>query len=322
MSEIVAIICPSGNQCSFLLPLLHEKKRFKLRLAAHSKDSAAKLQTQYPKAEVQICDITSLDACRSLLRGATSVYHIGPSFHTREEEMGYNVIDAAVLESQRPGNVFAHFVLSSVLATQLRALAQHDLKSRVEERLLLSPLNWTVLQPTNYMDHYPIAALAGAERPVVERMWDPLMANSVVSLRDLGEAGAKVLEEREKHYFAQYPLASTMPVSDADVVAAISRRIGKDIELKVLSFETAVNNLMGYVCKGAVQFSGNGSGSSESVVDGETRPDIVRDKAEKLVTFYRRRGLRGSPNVLRWLLGHDTMSVDQYVELEMQAAGL
>ena len=63
--------------------------------------------------------------------------------------MGFNMVDAAVVECRREGNMFRHFVLSSVLGTQHRNLMQHDLKSYIEERLFLSPLNWTILKPTN-----------------------------------------------------------------------------------------------------------------------------------------------------------------------------
>jgi uncharacterized protein YbjT (DUF2867 family) len=113
MSEILVVTCPSGKQCSRLLPLLYEKGKFRLRLAAHSPSSVTKLQATYPKADVQPCDLTSREACRSLLQGATAVYHVGPSLNSAEKEIGFNMVDAAVVESQRPGNNFKHFVFSS-----------------------------------------------------------------------------------------------------------------------------------------------------------------------------------------------------------------
>jgi hypothetical protein len=54
------------------------------------------------------------------------------------------------------------------------------------------------------MDAYPVAALAGQEKPVLKKWWRPEHKNSVIALRDLAEASAKVLHEREVHYLAEY----------------------------------------------------------------------------------------------------------------------
>jgi uncharacterized protein YbjT (DUF2867 family) len=94
---------------------------------------------------------------------------------------------------------------------------QRDLKSYIEERLMPLPLNFTFLQPTNFMDVFPIRMLASQENPVMERLWTAEIPNSMIALDDLAEAAAKVLNEREAHYLAQYPLCSTLPISDAEV---------------------------------------------------------------------------------------------------------
>ena len=287
MSDILVVTCPSGKQCSHLLPLVYNQGRLKLRLAAHSKDSQERLKAKYPDAEVVESDISEPKACHQLLKGATAVYHVGPSFHSREREMGINMVDAAVAESQRPGNVFKHFVFSSVLNTQHRQLMQHDLKSFIEERLMISPIYWTILQPTNFMDAYPVQMFASMDKPFIEKLWTPEIPNSVVALRDIAEASAKVLNEREKHYYGEYPLCSTMPVSDADVVRAISKAIGKDIEIRTPSFETGVNKAMNYLFGGKASdlYAGEQSGDFKLAAEGDLRGDISRDAAERLVLF-------------------------------------
>lgn len=330
MAEILVITCPSGKQCSHLIPLLYGKGTFKLRLAAHSEKSATNLRSKYPDAEVVSTDLTELKACQRMVRGATSVYHVGPSFHSREKEIGFNMIDAAVVESERPGNVFKHFVFSGVLATQHRNLMQHDLKSYVEERLYLSPLNWTILKPTNFMSAYPVAMLAQAENPAMERLWNAEVPNSLIALEDLAEAAAKVLNEREAHYLAEYPMCSTMPCSDMDVAKAIEKRIGKKITVTSPSFEVGVQRTLNYLfgTKAAKDlnevFTDNKRESIASGLsnDSDLRSDIARDSAERLVLFYNRRGLVGSPNVLRWLLGREPTTVEQWIDIEMTKAGL
>ncbi|KAF9876630.1 NmrA-like family protein [Colletotrichum karsti] len=312
MSEILVVTSASGRQNAQLLPLLTSSKRFKLRLASHSEASASKLRMRYPGAEVVVVDLTSLDACRDLVRGATTVYHVGPSIHSREREMGFNMIDAATAEFQGEGSQFKHFVFSSVLGTQHRKLMQHDLKSFVEERLMLSPIPWTILQPTNFMDAYPVARLASMETPVMERLWKPDMPNSMIALKDLAEAAAKVLTEREKHFYAQYPLSSTLPTTDAEVFEAISKKIGKDVQFKTPTFEVGVDNLLSLLF---------GTSSTLSA-EGDLRPDVTRDEAERLILFYNRYSLAGNPNVLRWLLGREPTTVEQWVKLQLDEAKL
>ncbi|KAE8371436.1 hypothetical protein BDV26DRAFT_298802 [Aspergillus bertholletiae] len=321
MSETLVITCPSGKQCSRLIPLLYNQGKFHLRLAAHSDSSARKLQSDYPDAEVVTIDLQSAPDCRKLLHRATAIHAVLPSLHSHEKEIGFNLIDAAVTESRREGNVFQHFVLSSVLGTQHRSLLQHDLKSYVEERLFLSPLDcWTVLKPTNFLDVYPVAELAAQENPVLERWWNPEHANSVIALADLAEASAKVLNERERHYLAEYPLCSTMPISETEVVRIIERRIGKKIELTMPSFETGVNRLIRVLYSGEEEKKkkkkkkGHGELGLGLATEGDLRGDLVRDGAERLILFYNRRGLKGSPNVLRWLLEREPTSVQQWVD--------
>jgi uncharacterized protein YbjT (DUF2867 family) len=207
---------------------------------------------------------------------------------------------------------------------------QHDLKSYVEERLFLSPLNWTIIKPTNFMDAYPVSMLAQQERPILERLWNAKIPNSLIALRDLADAAAKILNEGETHYLAEYPLCSTMPLSDAHVAKTISKKIGKEIEVKSPPFERGVGQALTYLFGAKTRTAAEASNiyaqrefsENELASEGDLRSDIVRDEAERLVLFYNRRGLKGSPNVLRWLLGREPTSLDQWIDIQMKEAGL
>ncbi|OQE32135.1 hypothetical protein PENSTE_c001G07293 [Penicillium steckii] len=282
MTETIVLTCPSGKQSTHLIPLLIQTKRFHLRLAAHSAASKDHLESEYPETEVVQVDLTSLPDCERLLAGTTAIHHVGPSFHSREKEMGFNLIDAAVSEIQKPDSVFKHFVFSSVLSTQHRNLMQHDLKSRVEERLFLSPLNFTILQPTNFLAGYPVAHLAEQSMPSFERLWNPDTANSLIALEDLAEASARVLIERERHYFAQYPLCSTLPISDRDVVRTIEKHLGKKIEIVTPSFEKGVQNTLTFLFGARESNDWVQSDLDSPGAEGDLRPDITRDEAERL----------------------------------------
>lgn len=172
---------------------------------------------------------------------------------------------------------------------------------------------------SQFLDVYPVAALASQERPVLEKWWDPEHTNSVIALDDLAAVSAKVLNEREHHYLAEYPLVSTLPVSETDIIRTIEKRIGKNVELKRPSFETGVNKLIGALYGGAENGEGEiGLGRSSP---GDLRGDFVRDNVEHLILFYNRRGLKGSPNVLRWVLEREPTSVEEWVDGVARKAG-
>ncbi|KAF2169793.1 hypothetical protein M409DRAFT_20208 [Zasmidium cellare ATCC 36951] len=314
MPPIVVVTSPSGKIATHLLPLLAQNNTYTLRLAAHTQSSASTLQKTYPTAEIVPTDLTSPSSCTSLLKDATAAIHIGPSLHSREKEIGLNMVDAAVAETQRPGAVFTHFIFSSVLNTQHRQLMQHDLKSYIEERLMISPasLNWTILKPTNFLDAYPVQLLAGMETPAIERLWTPEVPSSVIALRDIAAAIERVLREGERHYYAEYPLCGTLPVSDREIIETIGRVIEKDVEIRQPTFEGGVERLMFFL------FGEGRGGDFGGSAEGDWRGDICRDGAERLVLFYRRRGLKGSPNILRWLLGREPVGVEEWVRGELR----
>lgn len=154
------------------------------------------------------------------------------------------------------------------------------------------------------MDTFPLAALVAQEKPVLEKWWSPNYPSSLVSLKDLAEVSAKVLEERERHYLAEYPLCSTLPIAETEVVRIVEKRINKSIEVRVPSLEGGADRLMKFLYGG-----GPDEGSK-----GDPRGDLVRITVERLLLYYNSRGLQGSPNVMRWLLEREPTSVEQWID--------
>ncbi|KAJ9271858.1 hypothetical protein DTO212C5_1939 [Paecilomyces variotii] len=97
------------ERAPYLLRHLQPKWK-RLRLTAHSDTSVQLLKEQYPKAEVVKADMNDAADASRLLSGVTAIWHIGPSLHPHEFEVGYTMIDAAVAESRRQGSNFQHFV--------------------------------------------------------------------------------------------------------------------------------------------------------------------------------------------------------------------
>lgn len=87
-----------------------------------------------------------------------------------------------------------------------------DCKRYVEEYLIESGLQYTILQPSHFMDMFPIEKLSEEKQPVFRAQWDPEVPFSYTSRDDLGEVTVKILEQRKAHYYATYQLVSTSPL--------------------------------------------------------------------------------------------------------------
>ncbi|MBA7493056.1 hypothetical protein ES702_03611 [subsurface metagenome] len=308
--EIVVVTAASGKQNKFMIPILLQNPRFKLRLIVNSSSSVSRLQDTYSdeeNVEVLQANLQDYNSCASILKGATTVYHINPN-HPKEAEIGINMVTAAVTEKKRPDSKFQHFVLSTVFCTQISKMLNHARKLKVEEYLIdraapnTGALNWTIIQP-GHLAEALVARLVtamkenpGKDKVPFENQFDVEVPFSYLSLRDLGEASAKVVEERSKHYFATYGLSSTHPMPYKDFIQQIGKKLNVEFDITVLPHEKAVDAN----CISAFRTTD---------VDQATR-----DGPERLVLYYNKRGLLGNPNICSWLLGREPTKPEDMVD--------
>ncbi|MCJ1327157.1 hypothetical protein MMC10_003824 [Thelotrema lepadinum] len=297
-NDLILIVCASGKQASKLLPVI-SKQYSRLRLQVGSEASVQRLSKVYPSAEIVQADLYDRNAVRALFHGVTAAYYVGPSFHPHETECGFNAIDAAVDEQKATNGNFKHFIYSSVLQTQLRKMMNHDCKRYVEEYLFESGLPYTVLKPCNLLDTFPIQALIGQEKPVYNAPWNPEIPSSVLTLDDFAAATARVLTEREEHFFAEYPLCSTLPLRYKELALAAGRALGKPVIVHSATFENFV----------AARLAGFG-GSSAGVP--------ISDGVERMILYYSRHGVCGNPHVLEMLLGRKATTVGEWMAKQLQ----
>jgi uncharacterized protein YbjT (DUF2867 family) len=296
-NDLLVVTCASGKQSSHLLPHIHgEWKR--LRLVVNSLSSEERLKRLYPDAEVVRADMAIAQDCARVLKGSTVVFYVGPSLHPREADCGFNMVEAARAEAS--SGSFKHFVFSSVASAQLRKLLNHDCKRFVEESLMESGLNYTILQPSHFFENTPIGMLMQQEKPFYQMAYNPSVTFSFTALRDMGEATAVVLNERENHYFALYPIISTMPMAYTEFLKTVGDVIGKSIRLEQMPLEAAIDGLIH-------RFFG-----------GKQADPAVFDIVERLLLYYNRRGILGNPSVLEMLIGRKGTSGQEWAETQVK----
>ncbi|KAF9890682.1 hypothetical protein FE257_005548 [Aspergillus nanangensis] len=301
-NDVVLLTCASGKQCSRLIPLLYNKWK-QLRLAVNSPSSEELLKAKYPDATVVRADMSRTDDARRIMSGVTTLLYIGPSVHSHETEIGYTMIDAAYHEAQH--GTLKHFVYSSVLHPRIRKLMNHDCKRYVEEYLIESGLNYTIVQPSHILDQFPVEKLLQSKDPVFPASFDPQVTFSFTALQDLAEAFANVINEREKHYLAEYTACSTGPVSYADVIGMLSEEIGKPIHIFKKDYYESADQFVSMLQVGK---------------DGDV-PRGTRDAIHRLLLYYNFYGIKGNTNVLEWLIGRKSTSVEDFLRQRILEIG-
>ena len=166
-------------------------------------------------------------------------------------------------------------------------------------------LNYTILGPGHFMDRniQMLVNQANQDKPVYKALYNPENLFSFMSLDDLSEISQLVIEQRETHYFAQYPLCSTEAMSYIDFVRIMSRVIGKEIHIERNGYQEAVDLMSSMIFK-------------------TKEPDQrFKDGPERMLLFYNTHpnALVGNTNICRELLKREPTSIEQAARAMLKA---
>lgn len=225
-------------------------------------------------------DASTIDAA---LASCDSIIHIGPPMHPKEVEITSRFIDAA-----RAHGV-SRFVYYSVMHPLRRVVRHHRLKLDAEEKLIESGLPYTIVQPIRYMQHLELIWKKVLETGVHAMPFNVDVKFNVADLRDLADATA-IVATQPGHLYATYELAGPEALSQRDMAEAISRVLGRKIRAEALSLDQMEKNARA-----------GGAGD---------------DRVTQMLTMnrhYDQYGFHGNPNVLRWILGREPNTFENYV---------
>lgn len=248
--------------------------------------------------EVVVGDIRNPDDIVRAMRGVKAVFHICPGgLAYWERDIGYSIIDAAQAEGVE------HVVFSTLMHPIITGLLQHETKRDVEERLVSTPINWTILQPCDYMQTtIPPSTFKTGVLPMSHH---GDTRHSRVDLRDVAEVAVKVLKEGGPHYWARYELCG-MPqsLSGQELAQLIAKVCGRPIEVQALSGTEFMRMW--------AKEEGSPIGSAHGMDDPDGRA-FARQVLFHIEDWYSKHNYVGNPNVLTWLLGRAPRSMEDYV---------
>jgi len=287
--ETILVTAGFGNQARYVIPRLCEAGfRVRAMRATHRPGLGPR---ELGADEVVVGDAVKPDDAARALDGVHGVYHVGPTFHPLERRMGFNMIEQACRADVK------HFVFSSVLHPILTGLPQHSIKRDIEERLLESGLNCTILQPADYMQMSIQGYLA--DSGVFMLGFDLSRRQALVDLADVADVLARIFAEGCAHYGASYELVSRDNLTGHEIAERLSQATGQPVIARLSHISD--EQLAGFF--------------------GITDLSLVRHQVNTLRTvnaWYNRFDFIGNGNVLKMLLGREPTS---YLEFARRTLG-
>ena len=289
-AKTILVTAGNGNQARAVIPKL-VAAGFRVR-AMRRVNREGPGPLDYGAHEVIIGDACDPDDVFQAMEGVHAVYHVGPSFHPKEREMGFNMIEQA----QRAG--VAHFIFSSVLHPILTGLPQHAIKRDIEERLLESGLNFTIMQPADYMQLVSKGVLP--DNGVFFLGWNLQKRQALVDLDDVAEVLTKIVTEGTTHYGATYELSSGDNLSGHGIAESLTQALDRPFTAHQFkhNYDNPIPEILGYYD------------------EEHSRHQMAVFKIVN--AWYHRNDFIGNGNVLRMLLGRNPTS---YVEFARKQFG-
>jgi uncharacterized protein YbjT (DUF2867 family) len=284
MEKRILVTAAGGNQGKILIPKL-AKAGFTVRAMRFSKGADELLALG--ASDVVIGDASNPNDIEKAMEGVSTIYHVGPTAHPREKAMGLTVIEAA----RKAGD--KHLIYSSTMHAATSEMVPHRVKNEIEEQLVQSGVEFTILKPSGYM--VPRFLQSAFTTGTLHVFFDPDRGQAKTSLDDFTDVVVKIASERERHFAASYELNSDVCHSVREIVGMISKVTKKDINIHRISVERLLRGVYG-----------------SSFDPDELQYEI--NAFQSMATWCDKHDLVGNTNVMTWLLNRNPMTMAAYIQ--------
>lgn len=270
----------TGTFASHVIPELKQRD-VTIRALVRSEDKID-VARQQGADEAVVGDLNDAGSLRVAASGMEGVFHLNPAFAPNEAELGVAMVEAAKAAGVRK------FVFSGVIHPSISALSNHAAKSPVEEALYESGMNFTVLQPTMFMQNFDSGWPAVIEKGQFALPYSKYAKASYVDYRDVAEVAALALTN-DRLDRGTFELCDAGMVDRVELAAMMSEALERPIEAGEPTFEEWAHTA--HIPEGAI-----GEGM------------------KKMYAHYDRYGFPGgNALVLRAILGREPRSLRQYL---------
>ncbi|KIJ34271.1 hypothetical protein M422DRAFT_782910 [Sphaerobolus stellatus SS14] len=221
------------------------------------------------------------------LSGVDFILHDGLAVHPREEAMGALMVEAARAAKVR------HFIFISVLHPLRIKLPTHKLKLGIEEYIVESRLDYTILQPPHFMQNVDLDIAQKGQLPIG---FSSTIEHGFLDMLDLITVILKIISNPSAHAMARYELVAEN-ICYEKIAGVLGDVLGREVKCNVMpakQFLARMNDL------------------------GEIKSEYAEDAILRLMQYYDRWGLVGNPNILQWLLEREPVTWETYARRELK----
>lgn len=234
-------------------------------------------------AEVAVGDLRDPTSLRAALEGIDSVFHISPVFAPDQIEMGRNLVEAAVAAHVR------RIVFSSVIHPILTAVDNHAAKGPIEQAIVASDLEYSILHPAVFYQNYAAAWPQVVKSGVIAEPYSASRRIGRVDFRDVAEVAALALTE-DRLLYGTFELCAAGNFDRHGVAKIIAEVQGREIQAAVVPFDAWAEEA------------------------GIPRDGSIRSGLEQMYAWYDAHGFAANPSSLRTILGREPRALQTYFE--------
>jgi len=276
---VILVTCADGKTGQAILSALKGAGNT-VRAMVHHARSAEQIAA-IGVAETIWGDVEDRNDVERACEGIEAIYYIAPNMTPAERSIGRNMIAGA------KANSISRFVFHSVLHTQLEALPHHWERHFVEQDIINSGLDFTILQVGSYMQNMLPAWKKMVATGVHRMAYDVDAPMSLVDLNDVAEVAVRVLTKNGYGNGIFEIVGPTITLSEK--VQILSKVLGQTIRAEKEPLDEFLRH-------------GKDLGFSEYTLE------IMA----KMFPYYDQHGLTGSDKVLSWLLGRSPTSFETF----------
>ncbi len=279
MSEAIGkrVLCvgASGAKAGLVVPQLSKRGVYVRGMIENDSDRQAVLDRG--ASEAVVGNLTEAAFVEEAVKGMDAVFYISPNAVQQEAEIGKMVVDI----SKRAG--VRRFVFSSIFAPIL-SIPIHAAKAAIEEAILRSGLQYTILQPAMFYQN-----IAGMWDDVVKtgtyaEPWANEAQLGRIDYRDVAECAAIALTE-DRLLGGTYELCALAGINRIEIAALLSQIIGKNVKPVALDADKVLKSA------------------------GPAAPAL-----KSMFDYYGRYGLAGNPLTLRSILGREPRTLQEFIK--------
>lgn len=275
----VLVIGGSGPNAGLVVPALVQRG-VEVRALVRG-DEQAHVVEERGAQETVMGDLSDPPGLRRAADGVEGLSHVNPAFAPLESEMGVAMVEAAKAAGVRK------FVFSGVYHPSISAMVNHRSKQPVEEALFESGMDFTILQPSMFMQNLDDALLGARDSRQFAMPYSADVQTCWVDYRDVAEVAALAMTGDELGY-GTFELSSPGRFDRHEMAAMMGRALGVEVTAGVVSREDW----------------------AAQMPDGPMRDGLVR-----MMQHYDDHGFPGgNALVLRAALGRDPRTLQEYFD--------